>query len=134
MYTPMATETARTRRVRRITVSRVGQATFFSSAQLSTRWRRKPVNTIGLYFLLLRDGVWERPGGGRGDRTRTCNRWFWRPVLYQLSYTPPDSHRLLGLPVQLVLPAARAELVQLQAPGVVAFVLPRAVRAFLADS
>ena len=25
---------------------------------------------------------------GRGDRTRTCNRWFWRPVLYQLSYTP----------------------------------------------
>src|ERR1044072_107933 len=73
------------------------------------------------------------PGGGRGDRTRTCNRWFWRPVLYQLSYTPPDVHRLLGLPVQLVLPAARAELVQLQAPRVVALVLPRAVRALLAD-
>ena len=28
---------------------------------------------------------------GRGDRTRTCNRWFWRPVLYQLSYTPTDA-------------------------------------------
>ena len=24
----------------------------------------------------------------RGDRTRTCNPRFWRPVLYQLSYTP----------------------------------------------
>ena len=27
-------------------------------------------------------------GGGRRDRTRTYNRWFWRPVLCQLSYTP----------------------------------------------
>src|SRR6185436_7178669 len=27
---------------------------------------------------------------GRGDRTRTYNRWFWRPVLCQLSYTPAD--------------------------------------------
>ena len=25
---------------------------------------------------------------GRGDRTRTCNQRFWRPLLYQLSYTP----------------------------------------------
>src|SRR5690606_15873258 len=25
---------------------------------------------------------------GRGDRTRTYNPRFWRPVLYQLSYTP----------------------------------------------
>src|SRR5262249_24001515 len=24
----------------------------------------------------------------RGGATRTLNRWFWRPVLYQLSYTP----------------------------------------------
>src|SRR5207249_5798976 len=32
-------------------------------------------------------------GSGRGDRTRTCNRWFWRPVLYQLSYTPTGSGR-----------------------------------------
>src|SRR3954454_6732373 len=24
----------------------------------------------------------------RGDRTRTCNPRFWRPVLYQLSYSP----------------------------------------------
>jgi hypothetical protein len=26
--------------------------------------------------------------GNRGDRTRTCNPRFWRPVLYQLSYAP----------------------------------------------
>ena len=25
---------------------------------------------------------------GRGRRTRTHDPWFWRPVLYQLSYTP----------------------------------------------
>lgn len=25
---------------------------------------------------------------GRGDRDRTCNLRFWRPPLYQLSYTP----------------------------------------------
>ena len=25
---------------------------------------------------------------GRGDRARTYNPRFWRPVLYQLSYTP----------------------------------------------
>src|SRR5262245_1915671 len=28
-------------------------------------------------------GVWSRAGG-----TRTPNRWFWRPVLFQLSYDP----------------------------------------------
>src|SRR3954469_14033801 len=35
-------------------------------------------------------------GCGRGDRTRTYNRWFWRPVLCQLSYTPVATG--LGLP------------------------------------
>src|SRR4029450_5426173 len=30
-------------------------------------------------------------GSGRGDRTRTYNRRFWRPVLCQLSYTPAGS-------------------------------------------
>ena len=25
---------------------------------------------------------------GRGDRTRTCNLRFWRPLLYQLNYAP----------------------------------------------
>ena len=27
-------------------------------------------------------------GSGRGGRTRTRDRWIWRPLLYQLSYTP----------------------------------------------
>src|SRR5918992_215083 len=85
---PTAIDTATTSRVRRMTVSRVGQATFFSSAQLSTRYRRMPVSTIGTFFLLRRGGRHCVRRGGRGDRTRTCNRWFWRPVLYQLSYTP----------------------------------------------
>ena len=25
---------------------------------------------------------------GRGTKTRTQDTWFWRPLLYQLSYTP----------------------------------------------
>lgn len=25
---------------------------------------------------------------GRGNTTRTCNKRFWRPLLYYLSYTP----------------------------------------------
>src|SRR5688572_19430963 len=53
---PTATETPMTSSVRRVTVSRVGQATFFSSAQLSPKYRRIPVNTIASYFLLRRDG------------------------------------------------------------------------------
>ena len=28
--------------------------------------------------------------GGRGGRARTCDNRFWRPVLYQLSYTPTE--------------------------------------------
>ena len=38
---------------------------------------------------------WKKPSAyangfflGRGRRTRTHDPWFWRPVLYQLSYTP----------------------------------------------
>ena len=27
----------------------------------------------------------------RGEGNRTPNRWFWRPVLYQLSYTPKQT-------------------------------------------
>ncbi len=30
---------------------------------------------------------------GRGNRTRTCDTRFWRPVLYQLSYTPTGNLR-----------------------------------------
>src|ERR1700677_977334 len=34
-----------------------------------------------------RSRYWE-PGAGRGGRAPTCDNRFWRPVLYQLSYTP----------------------------------------------
>ena len=30
---------------------------------------------------------------GRSGRARTCDPRFWRPVLYQLSYTPNDARR-----------------------------------------
>jgi hypothetical protein len=33
----------------------------------------------------------------RGDRTRTCNPRFWRPVLYQLSYAPRFAPRSVGM-------------------------------------
>lgn len=32
-----------------------------------------------------------RPQDGRGNRARTCDLRFWRPPLYQLSYTPKPS-------------------------------------------
>ena len=32
------------------------------------------------------------PHAGRGDRTRTYDPRFWRPMLYQLSYTPKGRH------------------------------------------
>ena len=39
-----------------------------------------------------RGGVAREPS--RGDRTRTCNPRFWRPVLYRLSYSPGLRHRV----------------------------------------
>src|SRR6476619_4465310 len=50
----------------------------------------------------------------------------------KLSYTPTDTLCLLRLPVQRVLPATRAELVQLHPAGIVSLVLAGAVRALLA--
>src|SRR4051812_22594673 len=37
---------------------------------------------------ILSRGCQSLPSQSRGGATRTLNRWFWRPVLYQLSYTP----------------------------------------------
>jgi hypothetical protein len=38
---------------------------------------------------------------GRGGRARTCDNRFWRPVLYQLSYTPVGTkRRRLSAPFQ----------------------------------
>ena len=38
---------------------------------------------------------------GRGRRIRTLGTWFWRPLLYQLSYTPilPTCTRIVLFPV-----------------------------------
>ena len=66
---------------------RVGQITLVNSARTSL----KKVLTFRHIPLPAMEKT--RPG-----RTRTCNRWFWRPVLYQLSYRPnnlvqePDPH------------------------------------------
>src|SRR5437867_7604502 len=119
--------------VRLTTVWRVGQATLPSSDQASRRYWRMLPNTMLSDCSWLGDSDPAVPSGaGRGDRTRTCNRWFWRPVLYQLSYTPTNARFLFRLPMQRVLPAARTELVQLHPPRVVPLVLAGAVGALLA--
>ena len=33
---------------------------------------------------------------GRGSRIRTHGTWFWRPLLYQLSYTPKIMAEKMG--------------------------------------
>src|SRR5580693_4221816 len=57
---------------------RVGQVAFFNSPIISPKKMRVPWNG---FFIALGTG-------GRGGGTRTPNRRFWRPLLYQLSYTP----------------------------------------------
>src|SRR3954447_3539324 len=69
--------------------------------------------------------------GGRGDRTRTYNRWFWRPVLCQLSYTPAD-RRLLRLAVKCMPSVSGAVLLQLEPVWIVLLVLAGRVRPLLA--
>src|SRR5262249_23902192 len=54
----------------------------------------------------------------RGDRVRTCDPRFWRPVLYQLSYSPTGETGgrtlLLRLLMRRVFAAEFAELLHLQ--------------------
>ena len=57
-----------------------GQVTFPPSLLTSCK------NLNGFIFLLL--------SNGRSEGTRTPNPRFWRPVLYQLSYTPKVSSTL----------------------------------------
>src|SRR5438132_13872196 len=80
----------------------------------------------------------------RGSRARTRDLWFWRPPLYQLSYTPrqaipkdafdghPRGAPLLGFPMLGVLAAARAVLPERQAVRIVLLVLGGRVVAHLA--
>src|SRR5215213_1422318 len=81
MYAPTTPLTTNTSTVRLRVCSRVGQVTFFNSEYASSVKRLRRRNGF----------TWDLPrlmGSGRRDRTRTCNRRFWRPVLYQLSYAP----------------------------------------------
>ncbi len=65
------------------------------------------VAALRVVGLRLRDSAWL---GYRGDRTRTCDPRFWRPMLYQLSYAPRppvdgtshlrDDQRLTGTAVR----------------------------------
>src|ERR671911_154825 len=69
------------------------------------------------------------PPPGRADRTRTCNLRFWRPLLYQLSYSPRswrEADRLLALArfaMQMMRATARTEFLQLEPRRIVAAVL-----------
>src|SRR5439155_23404101 len=42
-------------------------------------------------------GLQESPATSRGEATRTLNRRFWGPVLYQLSYTPSSRGQDSGI-------------------------------------
>ena len=58
---------------------RHGSATLtpYSAVRCGTRWAR-----AGCIRCLIRLEI------DRGDRDRTCDLWFWRPALCQLSYAP----------------------------------------------
>ena len=49
--------------------------------KLIVRLREKIWNLIHIYLVKVNDSVCT------GGRTRTLSQWFWRPLLYQLSYT-----------------------------------------------
>ena len=45
------------------------------------------------YLVLTKDALYLLSyisKNGRGRRIRTLGTWFWRPLLYQLSYTPKN--------------------------------------------
>src|SRR5215204_5077968 len=79
MNSPTTNEMTNTRTVRFRTWMRVGHETFLSSDHDSLmNWRNR--------FTVAFSAAWRM--SGRGDRTRTYNHRFWRPVLCQLSYAP----------------------------------------------
>ncbi len=89
---------------------------------LAVRYRRSATrghgftgrSAIRLMYQLSSPGC-----SGRADRTRTCNRRFWRPLLYQLSYRPRFGRHavrrrtLFGFSMGLVTAAEPAILAQL---------------------
>src|SRR3989440_11519786 len=129
--------------------AQLGQITLRSSPTMSSRLRMRPRRWVGegvvrcTLFDLGSVGTALAmvviPESGRGGATRTPDPRFWRPLLYQLSYTPvpvgANSIRrlppLLGLLVGGVFAAPGAELLDLQPVGIVLLVLDGRVIAFL---
>src|SRR5450432_1111739 len=60
----------------------VGQLAFMSSLTIS------PTKMRVLWNGFFMDAAVGTFGSGRGGGNRTPNQRFWRPLLYQLSYTP----------------------------------------------
>src|SRR5713101_260618 len=126
----------------------LGQMTLRSSPMMSSKLRTMPrrgagvgrcttlfdLGSVGTLLAML-----VIPESGRGGATRTPDPRFWRPLLYQLSYTPvpvgANSIRrlppLLGFLVGGMFPASGAELLDLQPVGIVLLVLDGRVIAFL---
>src|SRR5438105_13042427 len=79
--------------------AQLGQMTLRSSPQMSSKLRTRPRRWAGVVRCILLDlgsvgtvrAMNVIPESGRGGATRTPDPRFWRPLLYQLSYTPsPD--------------------------------------------
>src|SRR5256884_9605995 len=74
----------------------LGQMTLRSSPTMSSKFRTRPRRGEGVVRCTLFDldsvgtalAMVVIPESGRGGATRTPDPRFWRPVLYQLSYTP----------------------------------------------
>src|SRR5207245_9209204 len=125
----------------------LGQMTLPSSPTMSSKFRTRPRRGVGVVRCTLFDlgsvgttlAMVVIPESGRGGATRTPDPRFWRPLLYQLSYTPvpvgANSIRrlppLLGFLVRGVFPSPGAELLDLQPVGVILLVLHGCVVALL---
>src|SRR5436305_10103635 len=126
----------------------LGQMTLRSSPTMSSKLRMMPRRGAGAGRCITLFGLGSVgtvlamvviPESGRGGATRTPDPRFWRPLLYQLSYTPvpvgANSIRrlppLLGFLVGGVFPAPGAELLDLQPVGVILLVLHGGVVALL---
>src|SRR5436190_17952470 len=118
----------------------LGQMTLRSSPTMSSKFRTRPRRGEGVVRCTLFDldsvgtalAMVVIPESGRGGATRTPDPRFWRPLLYQLSYTPvpvgANSIRrtrtcLFRLPMGSMLPAPRAEFLDLEPVGVILLVL-----------
>src|ERR1035438_504945 len=86
-----------------ITFSLLGQSTRLSSAERSLACcLMAPITMDPVEWMWIRK-TWPRAGSpgpecGRGDRLRTRDLRIWSPLLYQLSYSPVGTARLLVEP------------------------------------